>query len=153
FGDSVICMSGYKGSMVLSIPLSSKGDLGENPKVNWKHTAGTPYVPSPVLVGDRLYFTYVNDTQLTVLDAKTGKVVIDRERLPQTKAFYASPVTAAGRVYFTDRSGTTVVLKAGDTLDVLVVNKLNDPVDASPVPVGKQLFLRSHSCLYCIEEK
>ena len=63
-----------------------------------------------------------------------------------------SPVTAAGRVYFTDQTGTTVVLKAGDTLDVLAVNKLGDRIDASPVLVGKQLFLRSHGHLYCIEE-
>jgi outer membrane protein assembly factor BamB len=153
FGDSVICMSGYKGSVALSIPLSSKGDLGEDPKVNWKYASGTPYVPSPVLVDDKLYFTYLNDAQLTVLDAKTGKPIIDRERLPQVKSFYASPVTAAGRVYFTDRSGTTVVLKAADTLDVLAVNKLNDPIDASPVLVGKQLFLRSEKYLYCIEDK
>src|SRR5262249_47467444 len=104
------------------------------------------------LVGERLYFTALNDALLTVLDAKTGKVVIDKERLPQAKSFYASPVCAAGRVYFTDRSGTTLVLKAGDELDVLAVNKPDDPIDAPRVPVGKQLFLRSHSCLYCIEE-
>jgi outer membrane protein assembly factor BamB len=134
--------------------LASKGDLGEKPsKVNWRHTTGTPYVPSPALVGDRLYFTALNDPLLTVLDAKTGKVVIDRERLPQAKAFYGSPVSAAGRVYLTDRNGTTVVLKAGDELNVLAVNKLDDSIDASPVPVGKQLFLRAHSCLYCIEGK
>jgi hypothetical protein len=33
------------------------------------------------------------------------------------------------------------------------VNKLNEPIDASPVLVGKQLFLRGDRCLYCIEEK
>ena len=108
---------------------------------------------SPVLAGDRLYFTSMNDGLLTVLDAKTGKPVYEKERLPQTRSFYGSPIVAAGRVYFTDRAGTTVVLKAGDTFEVLAVNKLNDPVDASPVAVGKQLFLRSHSALYCIEEK
>ena len=112
--------------------------------MNWRYAAGTPYVPSPALVGDRLYFTAANDTLLTVLDAKTGKAVLDKERLPQAKSFYASPIAAAGRVYFVDRRGTTVVLKAGDALDVLAVNKLDDPIDASPVAVGKQLFLRSH---------
>jgi hypothetical protein len=60
-------------------------------------------------------------------------------------------MTAAGRVYFVDRSGTTVVLKAGDTLDVIAVNKLDDTIDASPVAVGKQLFLRGEKFLYCIE--
>jgi outer membrane protein assembly factor BamB len=62
-------------------------------------------------------------------------------------------VAAAGRLYFTDRSGTTVVLKAGNSVEVLAVNKLDDPIDASPVPVGNQLFLRSHGRLYCIEAK
>ena len=153
YDDAAIAVSGYKGASAISIPLGSTGDLGGKGTVNWRYAAGTPYVPSPVLVGDLLYFTALNDGLLTVLDAKTGKPVYEKERLPQVRNFYGSPITASGRVYFTDRSGTTVVLKAGETLDVLAVNKLNDPVDASPVAVGKQLFLRSHSALYCIEEK
>ena len=153
FGDSVLCVSGYRGAAALSVPLSSTGDLGEDARVNWKYSSGTPYVPSPVLVGDKLYFTSANDAQLTVLDAKTGKPVYEKERLPQAKSFYGSPVTAEGRVYFTDRSGTTVVLKAGDSMDVVAVNKLIDSIDASPVPVGKQLFLRGEKYLYCIEAK
>jgi outer membrane protein assembly factor BamB len=153
YGDSVVCVSGYRGAAAVSIPLSSKGDLGDKGKVDWRYNAGTPYVPSPVLVGDRLYITERNEALLTVLDAKTGKPVLTKERLPQVKSFYASPITAAGRVYFVDRGGTTLVLKAGDTLDVLAVNKLDDAIDASPVAVGKQLFLRGEKYLYCIEAK
>jgi outer membrane protein assembly factor BamB len=153
FGDSVICVSGYRGSAALSIPLSAKGDLGEKGKVNWRYAAGTPYVPSPVLVGENIAFTQANDALLTVLNAKTGKVVLDKERIPQVKNFYASPITAADRVYFVDRSGTTLVVKFSDGLDVLSVNKLDDPIDASPVAVGKQLFLRGEKYLYCIESK
>jgi outer membrane protein assembly factor BamB len=153
YGDSVICVSGYKGAAAVSVPLSAKGDLGERGNVNWRYAAGTPYVPSPVLVGDLLYFTQTNDSVLTALNAKTGKVVLDKERLPQVKNFYASPMAAAGRVYFVDRTGTTIVIKSGETLDVLSVNKLNDAIDASPVAVGKQLFLRGEKYLYCIEGK
>jgi outer membrane protein assembly factor BamB len=153
YKDSVICMSGYKGAAVISIPLSSKGDLGEKGKVNWRYNLGTPYVPSPVLANDKLYFTSGNDAFVTVLDVATGKPVLEKERLPQVKSFYASPVAAAGRIYFTDRSGTTLVIKAGEGIDVLAANKLNETIDASPVLVGKQLFLRGEKTLYCIEEK
>ncbi|MBN9120995.1 MAG: PQQ-like beta-propeller repeat protein [Planctomycetes bacterium] len=153
YGDSVICVSGYKGAAAVSVPLSAKGDLGDRGNVNWRHAAGTPYVPSPVLAGDLVYFTQTNDGVLTALDAKTGKVVIDKERLPQVKSFYASPMAAAGRVYFTDRSGTTIVIKSGAAPDVLSVNKLDEAIDASPVAVGKQLFLRGEKYLYCIAEK
>ncbi|HJZ53387.1 MAG TPA: PQQ-binding-like beta-propeller repeat protein [Gemmataceae bacterium] len=152
-GDSVVCMSGYKGAVAVSIPLTARGALGKDFKVNWKYGSGTPYVPSPALVSDRLYFTQMNDPVLTVLDAKTGQAMIDKERLSQVQSFYASPMTAAGRVYFVDQRGTTVVLTAGDSLDVLAVNKLDDHFDASPVAVGKQLFLRGEKHLYCIEEK
>jgi len=152
FGDSVVCMSGYRTAAALSIPLDSKGDLPATAP-NWKHAAGTPYVPSPVLAGGKLFFTQANGELLTVLDAKTGKALLEKERLPSAKSFYASPVAANGRLYFVDRTGTTVVAKFDGELSVVSVNKLDDPIDASPVAVGKQLFLRSEWFLYCIAEK
>lgn len=148
-GDSVVVMSGYNGAAAVAVPLNSTGDATPI----WKTAKGTPYVPSPVVVGDRVYFTGRNENLLTVLDAKTGKTVIDSARLPDVRNFYASPIYAGGRVYFMDRTGTCLVLKPGDTLDTLATNRLNDPVDASPVAVGKQLFLRGEKYLYCIEEK
>lgn len=153
YGDNAIVLSGYKGAAAVSVPLGSKGDLGADGKVNWRTAPGTPYVASALLMGDRLYFTQSLDALYTLLDARTGKPVIDKERLPQVKSFYASPIGAAGRVYFVDRSGTTVVLKEGDTFEVLAINKLPEEIDASPVAVGKQLFLRGHAHLYCIEGK
>jgi outer membrane protein assembly factor BamB len=60
-------------------------------------------------------------------------------------------VAAAGRVYLVDRTGTALVLKQGDTFEVLAKNKLDDHFDASPAVVGKQLFLRGEKSLYCIE--
>jgi outer membrane protein assembly factor BamB len=147
------CMSGYQGSLAVAVPLDSRGDVGMGSKVRWRVKKGTPYVPSPLLVGDRLYFTQGNDALLTVLDIKTGRPVIDREHLPDLVSFYASPVAVAGRIYLVDRDGTTLVLRQGDTFEVLATNRLDDPIDASPAIVGKQLFLRGAKYLYCIENK
>ena len=61
------------------------------------------------------------------------------------------PVGAAGKVYFTSREGTSVVIKAADKYEVLSTNALGEPIDASPALVGKQLFLRSSDHLFCIE--
>lgn len=152
FGNTVLVTSGYGPGQTLAIPLDSKGDLAVEAAVTWRHKGGSPYVPSPVLANGLLYFTQQNVNPLTVLDAKTGKVLVDKERLPGVREFYASPLAAAGRVYFTDRAGTTLVLKAGAEVEVLATNKLDDPIDASPAAVGKQLFLRSANKLYCIEE-
>jgi outer membrane protein assembly factor BamB len=144
-------MSGYKGSAAVAIALDAIGNVTDGPAVRWRYDRGTPYVPSSVLVNGRLYFTQANVNLLTCLDTSTGKPVIDRERLPGAGDFYASPIAAAGRLYFVDRNGTTLVLKLSDKLEVVATNRLNDPVDASPVAVGRQLFLRGEKYLYCIE--
>ena len=151
-GDFVVCKSGYRGSAACAIPLASCGDVTGTDKLRWSYGRGTPYVPSPLLYGDRLYFTQANSGVLTCLDVQTGKPVIDRQRLPGVDTLYASPVGAAGRIYFTGRDGTTVVLKQGDKVEVLATNRLGEGVDASPAIVGKQLFLRGKEHLYCIEE-
>ena len=151
FRDAAIILSGYQGNSGVSVPLSSQGDLGLDGPVNWRTKSGNPYVPSPVLVGDHLYFTKGLTNVLTALDAATGIPVFKSERIPGLATIYASPVFAGGRVYFTDRSGVTAVLRPGPALKVLATNKLNDGVDASPAVVGKQLFLRGKKTLYCIE--
>jgi outer membrane protein assembly factor BamB len=143
-------MSGYRGAAAVAVPLDSTGDL-TNRKVAWRYGKGTPYVPSPLLLDGRLYFTEANTEVLTVLDAKTGKPLLAGERLPNLKQIYSSPIAAGGKIYIADRSGTTLVLKPGDQPEVLATNKLNDPIDASPVAVGKTLFLRGEKFLYAIE--
>jgi outer membrane protein assembly factor BamB len=147
------CMSGYGPGQAVAVPLSSTGDLGTAGNARWRHDKGTPYVPSPLLTGDRLIFTRGNDALLTILDRKTGKALIDRKRLPEETQFYASPMAAAGRIYLVNREGTTMVLRQADHMEVLAVNRLDDPIDASPAAVGKQLFLRGERYLYCVEGK
>jgi outer membrane protein assembly factor BamB len=149
----VYCVSGYRGAAALAIPLDAEGDITGTNKILWRCDRGTPYVPSPLLAGDRLWFTQRNEPILTSLDIKTGKPVIDRARLPGLSDLYASPAGAKDRLYFVGRDGTTVVIRRADKLDVLAVNRLDDEIDASPVIVGKQLLLRGHRHLYCIEEK
>jgi outer membrane protein assembly factor BamB len=143
-------MSGYGSAAAVAVPLDARGAEAED-KVLWRHNKGTPYVPSPLLVDGRLYFTQGNNALLTILDARTGKVLLDRERLADQTSFYGSPVAAAGRIYMTDRDGTTVVLKQSERLEVLAANRLPDRIDASPVPVGRQLLLRGERFLWCLE--
>ena len=151
-GDVVYCMSGYTNPAARAIRLGGTGDLTESAAVVWKLNRGTPYVPSPLLLGDRLYFTKGREAILTIVDTRTGRPVLNEVRLAEANSFYASPVAAAGRVYLVDRGGTTLVLKQSDKLEILATNRLDDPMDASPVVVGRQLFLRGAKNLYCIEE-
>ncbi len=149
-GGIVYCMSGYGGAAAFAFSLKSRGDLTGTDKVLWRFGKSTPYVPSPLL-DNRLYFTQGNNPLLTCLNAYTGKPLFERERLPGLSSLYASPVGVRDRIYIVGRDGTTLVLKRSDKLEVLATNRLDDPVDASPAIVGKQLFLRGEKFLYCIE--
>ena len=71
-------------------------------------------------------------------------------RLPEIRNVYASPVGAAGRVYITDRDGTTVVISHQDHPTVLARHRLDDSFSASAAVAGGALFLRGQRNLYCI---
>lgn len=148
--DTVFCMSGYRGSALFALPLDATGDLTDTTKIKWSKRRGTPYVPSPLLYDGLLYFNQSNNPILSCVDAASGEVVIERTRMPGIRRLYASPVGAAGRIYFAGREGTTLVIERGPEFKVIATNRLDEGADASPALVGNQLFLRGKSHLYCI---
>jgi outer membrane protein assembly factor BamB len=148
----VYATSGFRGSALLAIRLGLEGDLTDSDAIAWRHDRNTPYVPSPLLHKDRLYLFSGNSGMLSSFDAKTGKVLIDAERVPNLPGVYASPVAVAGRIYLVGREGQTTVIKHADTIETLADNKLDDRFDASPAISGNLLFLRGHQNLYCLAE-
>jgi len=148
----VYVMSGFRGAALQAITLGRTGDLTGTDAIAWSHNKSTPYVPSPLLYGDLLYFFGGNNAMLSVWDAKEGKPRVDAERVDGIQGVYASAAGAAGRVYLVGRDGGTVVIKNAPQLEVLAKNKLDDGFDASPVPVGNELFLRGRQNLYCLAE-
>ncbi|NUO81006.1 PQQ-binding-like beta-propeller repeat protein [candidate division KSB1 bacterium] len=150
----VYVTSGFRGSALRAIRLAgAKGDITDSPAVLWKYDQDTPYVPSPLLYGDKIYFLKVNSGILSCLNAKTGASHYGPQRLEGVPSIYASPVAAAERVYVTSRDGMTLVIKHGPAFEVLASNKLNDEVDASIAIVDREIFLRGGKFLYCIAEK
>ena len=144
--------SGYQGNALLALRLDRTGDLTGSDAIVWSYRQNTPYVPSPLFYEGRLYFFANNNATLSCLEAKTGRVLFSGEKLAQLQGVYASPVAAAGRIYVVGRNGATAVLKASDKLEVLATNRLDEQTDASPVLVGKDLFLRGRDYLYCVGE-
>ena len=151
--EKVYCTSGFQGNALLAIKLDAKGDVTGSDAIVWKHSKSTPYVPSPLLYDGKIYFLASNNGRLSCLDAKDGKAFFDAESISDVPNIYASPIGAGGKVYLVGRNGTTVVLKNGEKVEKLATNKLDDKIDASPVAVGKELFLRGRANLYCIAEK
>ncbi len=151
--DGIVYLtSGFRGSALLAIRLSTaRGDVTGSEAIVWEYDRDTPYVPSPLLYGGILYLLKGNTGILSAFDARTGELHYQK-RLGGLGNIYSSPVAAGGRVYITDRQGTTVVLKAGTEPALLATNSLEDGFDASMAVVGDEIYLRG-SRLYRISSK
>jgi len=144
--------SGFRGNSLMAVnPSGAKGDLAGTDHVLWTHDRDTPYVPSPVIDGDNIYFLKRNNGILSCFDLETGEARYGPVRLDGIDGVYASPVTAAGRIYITGRDGTTLVITAGDEMKVLATNTIDERVDASLAIAGNEIYLRTHQHLYAIE--
>ena len=151
-GGIAYCLTGYLGYSIRAIPLTAKDDITNSGQLAWHFDKAAPYVASPLLYDNLLYFTKAENAILYCLDADTGAVVYGDQRLSDLGIIYSSLVGAAGRVYITGRDGTTMVIGRGPQYNILAVNKLDEQINASLAIVGKQLFLRGDKHLYSIKE-
>ena len=146
-------MSGFRGNALLAIRLAgARGNIAGTDAIVWKHDKDTPYTPSPLLMGDYLYFLRGNNGILSCFDARTGTPHYANQRLEGMGNIFASLVGTEDRIYVTGQKGTFFVIKHGPEFAILAKNSLEDNFNASPVAVDRQLFLRGYKYLYCIEE-
>jgi outer membrane protein assembly factor BamB len=143
--------SGFRGNALLAVRLAeAKGDITNSPAIIWRYDRDTPYVPSPLISGDQLYFLKSNSGVLSSFDAKTGKKLYGEQRLEGVPNVYASPLGVAGRIYVAGRDGGVAVVQQGPAFKQLAANQLDDGFDASPVVVDNELYLRGRKFLYRI---
>ena len=148
----IYCTSGFRGTALLAVRYAdARGEIDRASAMAWVYDGkGTPYVPSPVLYKDMLYFVRENRATVSCVDAKTGRAHYDNGRIEEIRGVYASLVAAGDHIYVAGLDGKTAVVKAGPTFEVLAINELDDSFAASPVIVGDTLLLRGEHTLYCI---
>jgi outer membrane protein assembly factor BamB len=104
------------------------------------------YVPSPLAYGGLFYV--VSDTgYLSCFEGKSGERLF-MEKLGSHHS--ASPVLADGHIYLSDDTGTTHVVKAGRTFELISQNPLGEECFSSPAVSGGQIFIRTNHSLVCI---
>jgi outer membrane protein assembly factor BamB len=150
FRDTVLVMSGYRNPRLMAVRLGRTGDLTGTDAIAWETTRGTSYTASPSLHDGRLYIISDNG-MLNVFDAATGTPHYLQQRMPKPYNFKASPLIANDRVYLATEEGDVVIVKAGNTFEVLATNTLTDQsFIASPIAVGNNLYLRSRTHVLAI---
>ncbi|HEX3151444.1 MAG TPA: PQQ-binding-like beta-propeller repeat protein [Gemmataceae bacterium] len=129
--------------------ISLKKDETSNEFIAWYKEPAGAYHPTPLVLGDNLYVLYSTGF-ISCYDAKTGKPVYERERLGGS--FTSSPWAYDGKVFCLSEEGTTYVVKAGPTFELLGKNVLGDVALATPAVADGRLFLRTAATLYCVEK-
>lgn len=128
-----------------AIDPSGKGDVTDT-HVKWIYEDEVPQIPTPVIVGERMYMVH-DRGMLTCLDLKTGKPVW-KEKLSGN--FNSSPVFAAGNIYLINVKGDCTIIQPADTFRLVAENSIGETVKAVPVFVRNRMILRTEDNLIMI---
>ena len=144
---------------IYAIRPGASGDISlqdedtSNEFIAWSNPKSAPYNPTTLVAEDRLYVLYDRGF-FACFHARDGSVVYERKRLPDGRAFTASPWAAGGRIFCLNEYGTTYVVQAGDEYRLLHTNELaeDDMCMATPAIAGDRLLIRTGARLYCIRD-
>ena len=87
----------------------------------------------------------------TGFNVAQGKQLYGPVRIQNDGEYFASPVSADGKIYVAGENGKIVVLRDSDHLEVLAVNDMGDSILGTPAIADGALFIRTRKSLMRIE--
>jgi outer membrane protein assembly factor BamB len=143
--------TGFPEYHLMGINPEGEGDITDSKYILWhignsQGARGASYVPSP-LAHDGHFFVVSDPGYLSCLEAKTGNRVWMKKL---GRRHSASGVLIEGNLFFTDDDGTTFVVKASPTFEVVAKNSLKEECYASPAVSHGHIYLRTLGQLYSI---
>ncbi len=137
-----IC-TGYMQPNLVAIRPDGLGDVTKTHEA-WRFKKSVPAMPSPVVIDDAIYI--VSDQGVaTCIDCLTGE---QRWQRRIEGNYSASPVYADGKLFVSNREGTTTVLTPGREYTEIGTATLDGAIMASPVALPGALVLRTPTHLY-----
>jgi len=122
---------------------------GGTPEIVWEADEYLPEVSSPLAVNG-LLFVATTYGVLACYEAKTGTKLWEQE---YGNPFYSSPVYADGKVYITDMTGKTHIVKATKDYQLVGTPELGEKAVCSAVFQDGRVFIRGMNNLYCLGTK
>lgn len=144
---------------LLAVRPGASGDItpadGETSSefVAWRQKSAAPYNPSPIVYGDYIY-VLLDPGMFACYDARTGEVIYSKQRLPNGRAFTASPWAYRDQIFCLNEFGETFVIKAGPEFEILRTNSLDPDAMclATPAIAGDKLLIRTATDIYCLRQ-
>jgi len=143
----VLIATGFQQPSLLAVRPDGSGDVTKT-HVAWRLARGVPLTPSPIAVGGEAYL--VTDGGIaSCVEIATG-ATLWQQRLGGT--YSASPVLAAGHLYFSSEQGVTTVVQPGREFRRVARNTLDGSLLASMAVSGEAIIMRSDSSLYRLRQ-
>jgi outer membrane protein assembly factor BamB len=116
----------------------------------WREIKDVPEVPSPLYYNGLVYMIK-NGGIASCMNAESGKLLF-RERLGASGPYFSSPIAANGRIYIASLKGIITVFKAGDQLNIIAQNEMDERICATPAVIGNTIYVRTTENLYAFGE-
>jgi outer membrane protein assembly factor BamB len=148
----IVAMGGFMG-MSLAVKAGGAGDVTQSHRL-WHHEKTKQRIGSGIIHGRHIYI--LNDPGVAeCFELDTGRLVWEERLMGRgpDNSSWSSMVSAGDRLYAINHSGDTFVLKASPKFELLAVNSLGEPDNASLAVSDGDIFIRTHKALWCIAEK
>lgn len=143
--------TGQAKRFIVVDPKGAEGDVTDT-NLLWDATGRVSEMPSPLVIDGLVFMVTDKGGSVGCWDAKTGEQIW-RKRLPAGGQYWASPLYADGKIYFSSQKGVVTVIEAARELKVIAENVFEGAsFIASPAVAGDDLILRSGTDLYCFGE-
>jgi hypothetical protein len=146
------------GGTLFAVIAGAEGDVTpvegapDSQGVAWSRPESGLAMSSPLLYEGLIYIVERRRGVISCYEADTGEPVYKSVRVPDAGPFWASPWAVDGRIYCMDENGTTHVIRAGVTFELLAQHKLDDKFWASQAIANNAYYFRGVEYLYCIRE-
>lgn len=139
----VIYNHDYDNPELIAVRLGGEGDVTDT-HIAWRLKRGAPSTPSPLLVGEHLFF--VSDNGLaSCVNVHNGERYW-MERLGGN--FSASPIYANGAILFLDEDGVATWVADAETFTAVRKNEVEGRTLATPAFSEGAIYLRTDQYLY-----
>ncbi len=140
-----LCESDYLKQGIKAFRFGGEGDISFSNFI-WGEPAHVPHVTSPLFYKNRVYMIKSGGI-LSCFKADDGALQYS-DRIGAAGAYFASPIAANGKIYFTSRNGIITVIEDGEKLNILARNDLDEIISATPAIVDNKIYVRTDTNLY-----
>lgn len=137
-------------NVLVSVAAGGKGGITQS-HVRWETRKALPYVASPLLYENRLYYVKKGG-YLSCVDPASGVPFYESEKLGVSGEYFASPIGIDSKVIVASQGGIITILSASPKFEILSTVDIGEAILSSPAMVDNHLYLRSQNHLWAFGE-